>query len=201
MTMVVNLRTLVVIGVFGALWGALELSLGSALHALNLPFSGVFLAAAGIAVALIGHRFVPQRGAVLQIGLVAALMKAASIGGIVLMPMIGILFEALIVQGVMAVTRGQSRGSYVLAGALGCLWPLVHPFFAHGLLAGRGILTVWGWVVEDGAAFLHLSPRAAVLIIAVLGLIHAAVGALAGAVAWNTAERVAHRGGVRHASA
>src|SRR5690606_39290454 len=35
----------------------------------------------GIAVALVGYRFTPRRGSVVQIGLVAALLKAASIGG------------------------------------------------------------------------------------------------------------------------
>lgn len=197
----VHLRNLVLIGVFGALWGALELSVGSALHALNVPFSGAFLAAVGITVALIGRRFVPQKGSVLEIGLVAALMKAASIGGIVLMPMIGIVAEALIVEAVLLATRGQSRGSYILAGALGCFWPFVHPFFTQGILAGRGILTVWGWVIEDGAALLHLSPQAALAIVAILGLVHMAVGVLAGLVAWQTAARVARRSGAQHASA
>src|SRR5690606_40715409 len=87
---------------------------------------------------------------VVQIGLVAALLKAASIGGNVLMPMIGILAEALIVETALALTRGRARGSYVVAGACGTLWPLVDPFVTQGHLAGRGILKVWGWLVEDG---------------------------------------------------
>src|SRR5690606_32761234 len=70
-----NLRHLVLIAIFGALWGALELSLGSALHALGVPFSGLFLAGVGIAVALVGYRFTRRRGSVVQIGLVAALLK------------------------------------------------------------------------------------------------------------------------------
>jgi len=195
----VQLRQLVLIGVFGALWGALELSLGSALHAFDVPFSGLFLASVGIAVALIGYRFTRQRGAVLQIGLVAALMKAASIGGNILNPMIGILAEALVVELVLAVTRGRGLASFMLAGAFGALWPLIHPFVTQGLLAGRGIVTVWGWLVEDGVAFLGLPPEAALIIVAILAAIHLAVGCFGGLVAWQTAERVARRGGVQHA--
>lgn len=193
-----NLRQLVLIGVFGALWGALELSLGSALHALDVPFSGLFLASVGIAVALVGYRFTPQRGAVLQVGLVAALMKAASIGGNILMPMIGILAEAAVVEAVLALTRGRRLASFVLAGAFGALWPLIHPFVAQGLLAGRGIVTVWGWLLEDGMAFLGLPPEAALVIVGILAALHMAVGSMAGLVAWQTSERVARRGGIQH---
>lgn len=195
----VNLRHLVLIGIFGALWGALELSLGSALHALDVPFSGLFLAAVGIAVALIGYRFTGRRGSVLQIGLVAALMKAASIGGNVLMPMIGILAEAAVVEVVLTLTRGRHLGSFVLAGAFGALWPLVHPFVAQGLLAGRGIVTVWGWLLEDGVAFLGLPPEAALVIVGILVALHMAVGSIGGLVAWQTSERVARRSGIQHA--
>lgn len=194
-----NLRHLVLIAIFGALWGALELSLGSALHALDVPFSGLFLAGVGIAVALVGYRFTRRRGSVVQIGLVAALLKAASIGGNVLMPMIGILAEALIVETALALTRGRARGSYVVAGACGTLWPLVHPFVTQGLVAGRGILTVWGWLLEDGMALLGLPAEAALVIVGVLIAFHMAVGAVAGLIAWQTAERVVRRGGIQHA--
>ncbi|HEY8531932.1 MAG TPA: hypothetical protein VIL08_06760, partial [Limnochorda sp.] len=96
-------------------------------------------------------------------------------------------------------TRGRGLASFMLAGAFGALWPLIHPFVTQGLLAGRGIVTVWGWLVEDGVAFLGLPPEAALIIVAILAAIHLAVGCFGGLVAWQTAERVARRGGVQHA--
>ena len=40
-------RQLVTLAVFGALWGIVEISLGSILHAAHLPFDGVILASGG----------------------------------------------------------------------------------------------------------------------------------------------------------
>lgn len=187
------MRSLVVVGIFGALWGAVELSLGALLHALRVPFSGMFLAATGIAVALAGYRFVPKRGTILEIGLVTAALKAASLGGVVLSPMIGILAEAALAELVIDLTGGQRRWSFMLAGMAGTLWTLVHPFIVQGLLGGVGMATVWMWTVEKSARMLHLSPNALWAIAISLLALHSVVGALAGAAAWGLAGSVSQR--------
>ena len=51
-------RELVTLTVFGALWGVVEISVGSLAHILNLPLSGAILAAAGLMIALTGRLFV-----------------------------------------------------------------------------------------------------------------------------------------------
>ena len=45
-------RELVILTVFGTLWGVVEISLGSLLHLLHLPMSGPWLAASGLAIAI-----------------------------------------------------------------------------------------------------------------------------------------------------
>ena len=82
---------MVYIGVFGALWAAVETTLGSALHVVNVPLTGVLMTGIGITIALIGRLFVPRKGSVFFIGVVTALLKMLSLGGIVLNPMIAIL--------------------------------------------------------------------------------------------------------------
>ncbi|MGZ6346947.1 MAG: hypothetical protein ACXWNC_05195 [Anaerolineales bacterium] len=52
-------RELVTMAVFGALWGVVEISLGSVLHAIKIPLTGLALTAIGLLVALIGRLFVP----------------------------------------------------------------------------------------------------------------------------------------------
>ena len=89
-------RQLVTMAVFGALWGIVEISLGSVLHAVNLPMSGTVLAAIGLVVALTGRLFVPKRGSTLFIGVIALVLKLFSIGSVVIGPMIGIFSEALV---------------------------------------------------------------------------------------------------------
>jgi ABC-type thiamin/hydroxymethylpyrimidine transport system permease subunit len=180
-----TIRDLVYIGVFGALWGAAEMTLGSLLHVLNVPFSGVLLAGIGITIALIGRLFVPRTGSVLFIGLVTALLKMLSLGGIVLNPMIGIVAESLLAEVVLSLWGRPRRASFVVAGGLAVFWPFVHPFFTQGILAGQGILTVYGWTLEKGANLLGLDPSALLLILGGLVGVHFLIGIIAGLLAWD----------------
>ncbi len=180
-----TVRDLVYIGVFGALWGAAEMTLGSLLHVLNVPFSGAVLAGIGITIALIGRLFVPRTGSVLFIGLVTALLKMLSLGGIVLNPMIGIVAESLLAEVVLTLWGQPRRASFVVAGGLAVFWPFVHPFFTQGILAGQGILTVYGWTLEKGANLLGLDPSALLLVLGGLVGVHLLIGIIAGLLAWD----------------
>jgi ABC-type thiamin/hydroxymethylpyrimidine transport system permease subunit len=180
-----TVRDLVYIGVFGALWGAAEMTLGSLLHVLNVPFSGAVLAGIGITIALIGRLFVPRTGSVLFIGLVTALLKMLSLGGIVLNPMIGIVAESLLAEVVLSLWGRPRRASFVVAGGLAVFWPFVHPFFTQGILAGQGILTVYGWTLEKGANLLGLDPSALLLVLGGLVGVHFLIGISAGLLAWD----------------
>jgi ABC-type thiamin/hydroxymethylpyrimidine transport system permease subunit len=130
------------ISVFGALWGAIEISLGSVLKSLYLPFSGAVLAMMGLAVVLIGRLFVPRPGATLFVGVIATLLKLLSFGGVVVGPMLGILSEALLAELALSLFGKPSRGVFLLAGALGLCWTLVQPFVTGVLLFGRDTLEV-----------------------------------------------------------
>lgn len=180
-----TVRDLVYIGVFGALWGAVEISLGSVLHTLNVPFSGVVLTGIGIAIALIGRLFVPRTGSVLFIGLVTAFLKMFSLGGIVINPMIGIVAESLLAEVALTALGQPRRLSFIVAGALATFWPFVHPFFTQGILAGAGILTIYQRTLTNGAKLLGLDPSAVVLILAGLIVVHLLIGSIAGLLAWD----------------
>ena len=80
-----TVRSWVTVGLFGALWAAIEVTLGTYLHAVFPPqantfLTGVVLGGIGVAVALTGRHFVPNRGSVLLIGVVGGLVAA---GGLV----------------------------------------------------------------------------------------------------------------------
>ncbi|HUW14610.1 MAG TPA: hypothetical protein VM537_33125, partial [Anaerolineae bacterium] len=117
-------RELVTIAVFGTLWGMVEITLGTVLKSLNIPLSGVLLSTIGLLVALVGRVFVPRRGATLFIGVIAALLKLFSLGGVVVGPMIGILGEALVAEIALSIAGRPRRIGFMLAGALGVVWPL-----------------------------------------------------------------------------
>jgi hypothetical protein len=188
-----GVRDLVYIGVFGALWGAVETTLGSVLHTLNIPFSGVVLTAIGITIALIGRLFVPQTGSVLFIGLVTSFLKMFSVGGIVLTPIIGILAESLLVEAVLTALGKPRRASFLVAGGLATFWPFVHPFFTQGMLAGAGIATIYERTLTNGARALGLDPSAVVVVLAALIGLHVLVGVVAGFLAWDAGRVVQAR--------
>ncbi len=187
-------RELVTLAVFGALWGAVEIGLGSLLHTLHIPFTGTVMAGIGIAIALTGYLFVPQRGAVLIIGLVTMLLKAFSLGGVVFNPMIAILAESLLAEiGLIFVGWRPNRLGLMLAGMLAVLWNFVHPFFTQGLLAGQGMLTIYQRTLQKGSATLGLDPQLVLLVLALLLVVRIAVGLFAGWLAWDLGCQLSRR--------
>lgn len=186
-------RELVTMAVFGALWGALEISLGAVLKALHLPLSGALLATAGLVIALIARLFVPRVGATLFVGVVATILKLFSIGGVLIGPMIGILAEALLAEVVLSLAGRPRRAAFLLAGALGVGWTVVQPFFTGALLFGRDMLEVWLDLVSQATGLLGLPESAALLAAAGLVGLHLLLGAAGGWLAWQAGRQLSGR--------
>ncbi|HDQ35053.1 MAG TPA: hypothetical protein ENN14_01935 [Chloroflexi bacterium] len=188
-----TVRDLVYIGLFGALWGAMEMTLGDVLHAIRLPFSGTVLTALGIAIALVGRRFIPKRGSVFMIALVAGLLKFLSPSGMsVLRVFISIVIEGTIAEAVVNLLPPR-RATWLLADALATLWTLFHPVLISGLLLGAGAVEMFVVTVERGARTLGMSPDSVIVVLALVALINLAVGALGGWLSWEVGGIVEQR--------
>lgn len=188
-----SLKELTVVAALASLWGSVEISVGSFVHVWHVPFSGAVLAALGMTVALVARYIVPRRGSTLMVAVITALLKALSVGGVVLSPMIAIVLEGMIAEIVLSVAGKPRRGGFMLAGALAVGWTLVHPIVVQGLVFGAGIITAYHWVLSDGAALLHLPAAAFVWILAALMVLHLALGAAAGLIAWQVGGTVLAR--------
>jgi hypothetical protein len=186
-------RELVLVAVFGALWGALEISLGAVLKALHLPLSGALMASAGLTIALIARLFVPRRGATLFVGLVATILKLFSIGGVIIGPMIGIMSEALLAELVLSTFGRPRRLAFMLAAALGVVWTVVQPFVTGVLLFGRDTVEVWLDLVHQATRLLGLPQNTALLAAVVLLVLHLLLGAAAGWLAWQAGQQLTAR--------
>jgi ABC-type thiamin/hydroxymethylpyrimidine transport system permease subunit len=178
-------RELVLLAVFGALWGAVEVSLGAVLHAIHAPMAGSLLAGIGIMIALIGRLYVPRRGATLFIGIIAMVLKLFSIGSVVVGPMVGILAEALVAELVLSSTAKPGRLTFLLAGGLAVLWTLVQPFFTGLVIFGREIFVIWLDLLDEGQRLFGLPQQAALWIVLILAGVRFAIGVVAGWLAWN----------------
>jgi len=185
-------RDLVLLAVFGALWGVVEITLGSVLKSLNVPLSGVILSAIGLMIALIARLFVPGKGSTLFVGVIAMLLKLFSLGGVIIGPMLGIFAEALIAEIVLS-SLGVSGASFILAGALGVSWSFVQPFVTGPLLFGRALLDVWVGVVEKAARALGMNPQAVLLAVIAFVAAHLLIGGVAGWFAWKLGRQLQRR--------
>ena len=188
-------RELSILAVFGAVWGLVEISLGSVLKSLNIPLSGMVLSALGLAVALIGRVYVPRKGTTLFIGVIAMLLKLFSLGGMILGPMIAIFVEALVAEAVLSGFKKPSRVAFTLAGALGIGWTLLQPFVTGPLLFGRSLLVVWLDFVDNGVRLLGFQSQAVVAIALAMTAIYLAVGVGVGWVSWGLARQLVERMG------
>ncbi len=188
-------RELAVLAVFGAVWGLIEISLGSVLKSLNVPLSGMVLSALGLIVALIGRVYVPRKGSTLFIGILAMLLKLFSLGGIILGPMIGIFVEALAAEAALSLFKNPSLPAFSLAGALGVAWTLLQPFVTGPLLFGRNLVAVWLDFVDSGARLLGFAPQAVFGIAAAMVVIYLAAGAGVGWISWSLAHQLEKRMG------
>lgn len=193
--MKLSTRELVIIAVFGTLWGIVEISLGTVLKTLNIPMSGAVLGAIGLTVALVGRVFVPRRGSTLFIGVIAMLLKLFSLGGVIIGPMLGILSEAIMAEIVLSLGGQPRRSLFIAAGAAGVLCPLLQPFVTGPLLFGRSLYIVWLNFLDAGSRLFGLDSSAILLIVIGLVLIYLAIGAVAGWTGWSLGQRLQARMG------
>lgn len=196
-----SVRNWATIGLFGALWGVVEMVLGSYLHLLFPPqantfLTGVVMGGIGVMVALTGRHFVPKRGSVFFISVVTALSKLLS-PGIKIGPVVAILMAGALMEAVLWIARVPRRWAFVVGGALAVAWNLPHKFVMMRFVYGQGIAEVYVKMVKEGSHMLGLDVSAALLILAVLLLVRLVVGAIGGWGAWELGGAVARRLGRR----
>jgi hypothetical protein len=207
MTSSYTLRGWVTIGLFGALWGAVELTLGSVLHTIypplaGTPLTGLVLGGIGVAIALTGRHFVPMRGSVLLIGTVAALLKLLSVG-VKIGPVVAILVESLLMEATLWVARTPRPWAFIVGGALAMGWNLPHMFVMPQLLLGKNATEAFDKIVQQGDQLLRLlglGLSAASFILIALLLAYLLVGAISGWGAWQLGDAVVRRLGTRGAA-
>jgi hypothetical protein len=193
--MKLSTRELATIAVFGTLWGISEISLGSVLKSLNVPFSGAVLSAIGLTIALVGRAFVPKKGSTLFVGVIAMLLKLFSLGGVIIGPMVGIISEGLVAEILLSLTGKPRRVSFLLAGALGVTWTLLQPFVTGPLLFGRTLFVVWLDLLDTGTRLLGLEANATFVIVVGLLAIYLSIGCAVGWLSWDLARQLKTRMG------
>lgn len=171
---------------FGALWGAIEATLGAFLHAVKVPFGGVALAGVGAALLVALRVVFPRRGVLVAAGAVCACVKMVAPSTLVLGPMVGILVESVLVE-LVCLPLGARLGTAWLAGALATSWALTQKVLVQILLFGAPMIGLYrellsraenwlGWPKAGGLGV----AAAFVALVAFIGATLATIGLRAG---------------------
>ena len=182
-------RETVLIALFGALWGLMEITLGVTLKGLRIPLGGAVLTGTAAIIFLTGRYFVRRRGSILMMGFVAALVKIFSVGTVIAGPFLAILVEALLAE-ILISLLGVRRIGFILTAAILLLYTLVHPFLAQGILFGADIYKLYLEMFRQVARVLHVDFKYLGFLVLAYAGIHAVAGVLTGWVAWLLAIRV-----------
>jgi len=175
---------------YGALWGALEATVGTAIHLGRVPFRGEIMGLMGLVCLICLRRLQPRAGVVLVAGLTAIFLKVFTLGGLYPGPLVGIATQTLAVEFGFLVARGPWAAALGGIIALGTnpIQRVITAWIVGGTEAATAVLRAVGelggveakWVL---AGFVGLA---------------ASIGAVGGVFAWRLAGRVARRlGGSR----
>lgn len=148
--------------VLGALWGAVEVTLGGFLHTLRLPLLGALLAAAEAGFLAAAHELVPRRGFVLATAAVAALVKGLAPAGALLGPLVAILAEGALVELAFLILPSPWLAAGV-GGALGALWSVAQMILMQVILIGWAVLRLYEALLRAAGRVIGLPGSVAVL--------------------------------------
>ena len=164
--------------VFGTLWGGIELTLGTFLHVLHVPKTGLFMVTLSVMLLIAQRRIFPARGSTICTGVVAACIKSLSPGGIIAGPIFGIMSEAIAVELCLLISSQRLIFS-VMASTCAVAWSQIQSLFKMWIYYGNDFIDALSRVIEK---FFRVEWTAAVgwtLLAAFFGLV-TAIGAVAG---------------------
>jgi hypothetical protein len=166
----------------------MEITLGSFIHALHIPFGSALLAALGAVVLVAQRRILPVRGLTLATAVIAAVCKSISPGGIILGPMIAILVEGILVELALLIAP-RSRAAAMVGGSLAALWCVLQKLVAQLVLFGATVVELYLALVRRAFDWLALPLDYGWWAVGALLTVVAIVGAIGAGIGWQVGER------------
>lgn len=190
---------LAVVAVFGAVWGAAEISLGALLRSAAIPMHGLLMAGIGIIILLVARRTLSAggqrgRGSTLAIGLVAAAMLPLSVSRGIIPAMIGILAEAACLEIMLYVGR-PGRWRYAVAALVAALVPPVQMMLWLTAQYGPAAFSQFRDIllIKQGGARLGLAGQTVGVLVGLVLAGAAVYGLVCGTLAWSIAKQILRR--------
>lgn len=168
--------------VVGSIWASVEIILGSFLHNLRIPVTGMIMSFVSVWLLITFMGIWKEKGLIWRAGLICALMKSISPSAIILGPMIGILSEALLLE-LFILLAGRNLIAYMIGGALAVLSTLVQKIVSllitYGLDLVRLAEDLYRFAVKQ-IRLEQLSPGTLIIIIICLYILTGITAAILG---------------------
>ncbi len=168
--------------VIGSIWASVEIILGSFLHNMRIPFTGMILSFIGVWLMISFVQVWKDRGLIWKAGIICALMKSISPSAIIMGPMIGIFTEALIME-LFIFVLGRNIIGYTIGGALAVTSTLIHKLVSLLILYGFDFLKILYNLYLFGVKQIgleQLSPSYMVAVITAIYILLGMSGAIGG---------------------
>ncbi|MDI1336277.1 MAG: DUF2478 domain-containing protein [Lacunisphaera sp.] len=171
------------IGLYGGASGGLEMTIGSALHALKLP-SGLVMSSLQAAMMVFAGTGLSQPGRVVWVPFISGGLKALSPAGNRLRPMLAIMVQGLLF-GASVQMLGWNFVALGLGGALVGAWAALQGFFLQYLLLGQDLVKAYDTAVLWLADRWHISAPGLPWLVGAWAVLHALVAAGSALTAWK----------------
>jgi nucleoside-triphosphatase THEP1 len=168
--------------VVGSIWASVEIILGSFLHNLKIPFSGMILSFISVWLLISFLQVWKENGIILRAGIICALMKSISPSALILGPMIGIFTEALLIE-LFILMIGKNLIGYMIGGAFAVLATLIQKLVSLLILYGFDFIKILSDLYLFAVKQIdleHLSPTFLIILIIFVYIITGMAGAIAG---------------------
>ncbi len=173
---------------FGALWGIIEISFGTILHASKIPFRGTALTIIAVVLITISRSFINYKGAMIGISSVAATLKLITLPGFNITPFIAIMMQGIIAEIVFS-SLTYNLISSLLAGSLILLYTLIHSLIMQGIFFGFGIYNVYMGIINSIGKAINYEGEMSLILIPVIIFLYIIFGATAAWFGYATAIR------------
>lgn len=168
--------------VVGSIWASIEIILGSFLHNLKIPLSGMFLSLISVYLLISFLQLWKENGLIWRSGLICALMKSISPSAFIIGPMIGIFTEAILLE-LFIFMLGKNLLGYTIGGAFAVLSTILHKLVSLLILYGFNFIKILSDLYLFSVKQIHLEKLSPVILVSTITIIYIIIGitgALAG---------------------
>jgi hypothetical protein len=162
------------IGLFGGAAGGLELTVGSALHAAQIPLRGMAMSSLQAAMMVFAGAGLNQPGRVVWVPFISGGLKALSPAGNRVRPMLAIVMQGLLFGGAVQ-ALGWNLFSLGLGGALVGAWAALQGILLQYLLLGNELVSAYDTAVLWLTDHWHLAAPSLPWLVGAWAALHALV--------------------------